>query len=314
MNQASAWREHVLSQMQERFHEVSDHMRETFGLSLPRHVAVAAAFFQAGDDHEQKALARLGRRPGLVLRWFEEGGLARKIKPGLNERLQDRYRRDPPEFVTALLGNAEGLHYGLWYDDPAQLPSTVARIQSFGSGEVSGGQHRTLLSVLRADVEQGLRDAWETGRSDFLDRARKYLPLLDTLRWFEPHDDAAVAQDKLPAFTPRPDINGGLGPLIPRSAGDAQSHPSERESRWQALQSGKSEALISEARRATVSGKSAFPLVLGRELLFLDDEALRPVALQLLKSAYEGLRRKALAEIAQVVLTHRDQETVSVYE
>ncbi|AKT35950.1 uncharacterized protein CMC5_000620 [Chondromyces crocatus] len=311
---ASAWRQQVLDRARERFYVVEAHLKESFGLSLPRHVAVAAAFFQACDEHEQKGLVRLGRRPGLVLRWFEEGGLARPIRSGLDERLQDRYRRDPAEFVTLMIGNIDGLHYGLWFDEPSSLPTTIARTYAFGSGEVIGGEFQTLLPALRLDVQEGLRAGWEIGPAEFLDRARKYLPLTEAIDWFLPHEEAAVAEDKLPSFVKRPDINGGLGPLLPRTAGDGATHPKECESRWAALQAGKTEAYISEARRGLVSGKSAFALVLGRELLFLGDDATRSATLQLLTDAYERMGRKALAAITRVVHAHRDAEVLDVYE
>ena len=36
-----------------------------------------------------------------------------------------RWRFDPAEFFTVMVGGTDGLHWGYCYDDPAQLPSCV---------------------------------------------------------------------------------------------------------------------------------------------------------------------------------------------
>src|SRR6185312_12429823 len=33
-----------------------------------------------------------------------------------------RYQFDPPELITVMTGDTDGLHWGYWFDDPGKLP------------------------------------------------------------------------------------------------------------------------------------------------------------------------------------------------
>jgi hypothetical protein len=52
----------------------------------------------------------------------------------------------PTEFLTVLAGGADGLHHGLWYDDPAELPSFIAHNYARDSAETWASQSPTLLA------------------------------------------------------------------------------------------------------------------------------------------------------------------------
>src|SRR5262245_1495639 len=44
--------------------------------------------------------------------------------PRHSQWLHWRYHDDPPEFFTVLTGGTDGLHYGYYFDDPAQQRSS----------------------------------------------------------------------------------------------------------------------------------------------------------------------------------------------
>lgn len=71
---------------------------------------------------------------------------------GLDHRLNSRFYRDPPEFSTALHGNTDGLHFGLWYDNPQESSAFVASYYSRDGGGVAY-QGQTLLEAVRKQIE-----------------------------------------------------------------------------------------------------------------------------------------------------------------
>jgi hypothetical protein len=59
----------------------------------------------------------LGISPANVFQIFDDPSSA---------DLETPFYRDPPEFLTLLLGDTDGLHWGYYVDDPAHPPSAVA--------------------------------------------------------------------------------------------------------------------------------------------------------------------------------------------
>jgi hypothetical protein len=307
-------REQALKLSFERFDAVATRMKEVYGLQLPRHLAVYAAFSASLTPLETSGLNDLERHPGGIMIWFKDGGLNRKTRDGLDPRLEMRYRRDPPEFVTVMGGDMDGLHYGLWYDDPAGLPSFIAHNYARDSAETWKSEV-TVLRELTAHIRR---------RIEKPDYPEEPIPpglhaLSATLDWFREADEKSLAEDgpRQWANSKRGSIIGGLAPALPPDAGDSRATRRACEERSAAYhdkgQSEKIDSWISEAMEELKHGKPAFALTLGRELHWLDAEKYRATSVNLLCDAYKALGRHALAGIAAVHHAHRDLKSVCVY-
>jgi hypothetical protein len=84
-----------------------------------------------------------------------------------------RFLLDPPEMLTVMLGNTDGLHWGYWFDDPddAAREPVVASFYSNDAFEIT--EHATLFEALRHDLELSQRDA-EQYKLDDPDHAADY--------------------------------------------------------------------------------------------------------------------------------------------
>jgi hypothetical protein len=56
--------------------------------------------------------------------------------------------------VTIGWGDSDGLHFGLWYDDPAELPTTIVGNYARDSAETWDCQTRSMLEILREQLER----------------------------------------------------------------------------------------------------------------------------------------------------------------
>ena len=294
----------------ERFPLVVGRMKQVYGLRLPRHLAVWAAFCRSLSPLEKLGLDYVGRSPDGIMIWFEDDGLERKTRDGLDARLEGRYRADPPELVTVMGGDTDGLHYGLWYDDPAELPSFVASNYARDSAE-TGVYEPTVLAELLGQLRQRIEHPeYENDLQPLGVHA-----LFAALRWWKPADDQALADDgpRRWAEEKRSQIIGGISPALPPGAGDPRTSYDDYEARDRAYRTQEAQPIIELARAELRAGKPAFALVVGRELHWRDADDTRAAALELLCGAYEALGRHALAEIAKVHHAHRDLRSVSVF-
>ncbi|GAA0492231.1 hypothetical protein Ade02nite_68780 [Paractinoplanes deccanensis] len=298
-------RDDALTTMTQRFSPVAAHVRQVWGLRLPHHVAVFAAL--AASDGA--ALGEIGLSPWGVTDYFRDGGLDRRGRDGLDQRLHARFRHDPAEFLTVMRGNTDGLHFGLWYDDPAELPTAIAHNYARDSAETWTSTEPTLLRVVRERVNGFLADY-----GDEEEEAGRVAPLIEALDWYQAADEAALRQDGPPgaASMPRSYLAMSPMPLLPPGSGDPQVAASG--SRLAAFQDDpvQAAAWIAEARHQLAAGQPALALAVGSELHWLDDDAHRDAGLDLLVGAYRALGRDALAEIALVHAAHRDLPSVQV--
>ncbi|GIE92512.1 ADP-ribosylation family protein [Actinoplanes regularis] len=298
-------RDDALRIMTERFPLVAERIQRLWGLRLPRHVAVFAAL--AASDGG--ALNEMGISPWGVTDYFRDGGLDQRGRDGLDQRLHARFRCDPAEFVTVMSGSSDGLHYGLWFDDPAELPTIIARNYARDSAETWASTAPTLLRVVREEVDRFLSDY-----GDDREEAERVTPLNDALDWYAAADEAALRQDRPPhlASAPRSYLAVSLMPLLPQGSGNPQVAASG--SRLDAFQKDPARAAewIAEARRQLAAGQPALARAVGSELHWLDLDVHRQAGLDLLLGAYHALGRDALAEIATVHAAHRDLRSVEV--
>lgn len=293
------------------FAAVEQRFADVYGLRLPRSLIAWAALLDSLGPFESRALEWLGRHGGGIMVWFEAGGLERtplELEPALpaDPRLESRFRRDPPEFVTIAWGDSDGLHYGLWFDDPAEPASTIVANYARDSAETWDTRARDMLALLREQLAELERDEAPGLALAMLERA---------IAWFE-----REAADELAADPPsrwrdvaRPSIIGSMGPALLPEHGDARA--SEASQRYEAYRSESPDvdAWIAQAQRELEQGQPAFALVLGRELHWFDADRWREAGLALLVDAYRALGRDALAEIAIVHHRHRDLRSVAIY-
>jgi hypothetical protein len=275
-------------------------------MRLPRHVLFAAAFF-LGLSAEERVLCPCSLF-GFAewFKWLAPDEPERIAT--LDARLECRFRADPPEFVTLIGGDGDGSHWGLFYDDPTELPTLVGHGYARDDGVIYP-QQKTLLASIRAKVadREGL-DA------DDKRRVRAMVGYLDALR---PHEERARVEEGIP-LPPSGRIElarGGIGALLP-----GFSMPEDIPSgyaRWTHYLDDAQESVVrgwvERAGADLEAGKPGLALVIGLELHHADRDATREDCTRLLIGAYRALGREALAEIARVHHAHRDLRSVAVY-
>lgn len=304
-------RRDALAAMEARFDAVAARMMEVYGLRLPRYLAPFAAFWRSLDAVEQAGMGHLGRSPGGIMVWFQDGGLERKTRDGLDPRLESRFRCDPPEMVTVLWGDTDGLHYGLWYDDPADPPTYIVHNYARDSAETWRDEEPTPLALLAARAREHIAEASESDPVPLPVFAAR-----EAIEWFAEADRAALAADP-PAQrwleADRIPTLGTFGPALPPGAGSIRvGDPEDRHKAWRG-QPARVRKWIDSAKRDCAEGRPAAALTFGLDLHWLDTDEHRADALALMVMAYERLGRHAHAEIAKVHHANRDLPSVGVF-
>lgn len=309
-----ARRASALALMNERFDAVAAKVAEHYGLRLPRWMAVLAAVFRSVDGLERAGLGYIGMSEGGLLDYFADGGLDRVVHEGLDPRVEMRFRRDPPELVSFLWGDTDGLHWGVFYDDPAELPGAIANNYARDSGETGVNSSTSGVALLRARLRERFENEY-----DAEERPLSAHALRAALRWFEAADREAIDRDGIVRHrgAKRPSMLGGVSAVLPASAGNPRLDPAKVEARYNEYKRPRSKILsewIMEAREELAKGRPAFAYTLGRELHWFDSDKHRKVGEELLIAAYEALGRGALADIARAHYKHRDLPSVGVFE
>ncbi|KIG17296.1 hypothetical protein DB30_03479 [Enhygromyxa salina] len=294
----------------DRFDAVAAKLKDVFGLIAPRHLISWAALVRSLNSFERRGLSFIGRRPGGIMMWFEDGGLERKPCDGLDPRLDCRFRCDPPEFVTIAWGESDGLHYGLWYDDPSQPPSTIVANYARDSAETWDQRQPSMILLLRKQIDELMRNVNEPRQANLSALAAAVEAFVEPDARLREADPKSIW-----AGVRRPQILGDMGPALRPSDGDARGRHVDSRQRAAAYQARGFEVQgwIKRARAELAAGKPAFALVLGRELHWFDADDYREVGLELMVGAYRALGRDALAEIALVHHANRSLGSVGVY-
>lgn len=294
----------ALADTAQRHDRVAARFAETHGLALSRQVALLAACFSGLEGDAARALASLGLAPAGPTRWFTDAGWARRVAPGLDPRLDFRFRRDPPELVTVATGAADGHHLGFVHDLPDEPPWLLAESFARDTAETAAvcGKGRTIVDFLRQRAKAGVRDGLPTA---------PLLPVLDAM------GDAAAAvrtaekRAHRPGTVTRLPTLGGVGPLVPPKT--VLPALPDRSLRRAALLGGEPvvDAWLAQARADCAAGAPALALLLGHDLWFLD--LRRDDAVELLVAGYAAWDRGALGAIAAVHHAHRDRASVEVH-
>ncbi len=296
-------REEILATALDRYVVLYDKMEESFGLRMPEQLAYMAGFFLALLPEERDIITD---GPGLlgVATWFAEESPA----PSGDERLRDRKSNDPPELIAVLSGK-QGARYGLWYDEPKELPTATAirGADRFATTEVF--DTTVLRTVFDALLETRTRDPYGMIPSpEPRPLEREELSLLSWL--------AEVARRELtaargPTIPRRAGVcHAGITPFVTRgwTAPQDLSGYLEYQERFRAYQE-HDPVVTSWVAQALAEIKDAAPgraLVLGQELNWLDTSDYRESASELLVRGYASLGRRALADILRAQYIHFD--------
>lgn len=299
-------REAAVASALARFPAAAARMQATYGMRLPLHLAYGAAFWLGLTAEEaREAWAYLGNGLVGVGTWFEPGGLERPAR--LDERLHYRYRCDPPEFVTVFSGSSDGKHWGLWYDDPHELPRLVAYNYARDDA-VTHTCHATLLGALHDEMtlEWLPPEEWP--------HAARVLAWLDEMH---ARELAAHAEEAIPPPPGRTnECVAGLDPVLAgaKLPADLVGNAAQ-EARLKVYREEPARALrwIEQAHRELAAGQPLRALFLGRELHWFDSDPLREATTALMIAAYEATGRHPLAEIVKVHHAHRDLRSVAIY-
>lgn len=291
-----------------RFDAVAAHFAKVYAMRLPRHVTYTAAFF-LGLDARERAAAWAFDAQALsgVGDWFEDGWIvdgALSKTAWADERCHGRFRHDPPELVTFVAGTSDGSHWGLWYDDPRELPRVCAHNWARDSAE-TGSCEPTLLASLLARFD----------RQDDPEVTRQAAGLVDWMRDLASLELAAHRAESIAPPWDRPDgCLGGMAPagvaippdllVLPAQSARATAHRGDPEA---------VRAMIARAREELERGAPGRALFLGRELHFFDRDEHREACTWLLVDAYRALGRDALAEVVRAHHGARDMRTVDAY-
>ena len=242
-------------------------------------------------------MEQLGLAPMGVTRWFREGALRRQLLPGLDARMDGRFRRDPPEFVTILSGESDGLHFGLWYDECHRLPQQLAYNWARDDGVTHLSPEPTLIQLIRQRIATYPEDVGEPAGPELeaLDEAARAFSEADAEAWSEV------------GFSPV--IRGPDGLAGPGGVPSCPHRP-DREDLYRALARG--DLGVEEWRKQALAGQPELALALGRDLHWYDGP-YREIARELLVYAYRQLNREPLAEIVEVHHRFRDLAQVQAW-
>lgn len=280
--------------MSERFPDAADRVHRALGLRLPRHLAVFAALWESSrlNRGERNALTLLAVRPWGLTEYLLGGGT--------DDPMHARFRRDPAEFVTVMSGGTlDGSHYGLWYDDPAELPSFVVHNAARASAETLTDRSPTLLAQLRVTIDRTL--------DDYPQDSATLRPLSDALDAFAGADREAQFLDGEPRWSNEKPASTAISvfPALPPDAGDPQlARSNERLMAFRELLP-EARTWITAAESELAAGHPALALAVGGELHWLDRDDYRHEGHALLTGAYRALGRHALATIADHHAAHR---------
>ncbi len=322
--EVQAVREKALADALDLFVVLFDKMEEVYGLRLPEHVAYGAGFYLGLDPAERAELALCGATGLLgVGTWFDPAGAA----PVEDERLRDRHRDDPPEFVSVFAAGVAAVptvapaRWGLWYDDPTELPVAVAYRGAVaarahphatydGEGDDVSLSEPTLLATLHdrlclsATGGPGAAPRRADLRAWIAEVARRYPAAMAP-----PNPSIAASRGGWLLGGPDPFLPG-WNPPMDLTGRDAKLR---RLAAFRHEQRTVVEPWIAQALEELKAGDPGRALFLGRELHWLDRPLWHATSAELLIRAYGALGRRALAELVRRHYLQRDPGA-EVYE
>jgi hypothetical protein len=237
-----------------------------------------------------------------------------------------RYYDDPPEFFTVLAGGGDGLHWGMFLDDPSAGSGCVASYYARDVYELSADGDN-LFEAMRLHLEYYQRDN-EIDRDIHPERAGEYEShqqqldaLRDEIMKYATGDRSETGQEyteRWAGITQREvrviaDTKEGMGIVAPPSS----YRPLSRDDRrlWRYLRRTADPAdVVEEARQALHEGFPATALKLGKDLWATTGERKAAYAHELLDAAYAALGHETLRQALQTHAANRELASVDVLE
>ncbi|HET8844493.1 MAG TPA: ADP-ribosylation family protein, partial [Ktedonobacteraceae bacterium] len=318
--EAEAQREAVQAFFQENFHIIlPDHVFTFWAFWLGLTPLERVAMDWRSDFSSDLSISALGISPCGIFEYFSQEGRARIPRSGLDHRLNARFYRDPPAFFTALYGDSDGLHYGLWYDNPLEASACVVSYYSRDGGGIAY-QGQTLLEAVRRGIEWAqFHMEYERDKEEQRRCRLGVLLLRDAVMEYETADQPEQGEGYLyndrRNIGPRIPTCNEFGVVVPSS----YEQPAERNIDLvsQAIQEDTPEVKlrVAEALQACEQGQPALALALGHDFHWLSNDRLerKDEAHLLLSKAYEKLGYTALVEIATLHHRYRDLPNVDIY-
>ncbi|MBL8617075.1 MAG: hypothetical protein JNM72_15805 [Deltaproteobacteria bacterium] len=276
----------------------------------------------------------LGLQPAGLGAWLAPGGLDRPLREAaeayggpeaapagqegpLDPRVDWRFRRDLPPFITVAAGGGDGGHWGLWFDHSAFTPE-VAHNWARDSAETSRvaldlpgligallvreGEERA--DALRADPEDPVA-------ADALWSTRVVAQLWEQLAPLLPAEAPPWERcpwpltPTAPVGSPRLRLPPGVGPIsegVPGCGPSTEVPPIEVRA-----------AGLRAARAKLQAGAPADALGWGLYLHWLDEDPLRGEAAALLADALRAVDCAPLAALLEAHIAARDLPDVAAY-
>lgn len=232
--------------------------------------------------------------------------------------LKDRYLYDPPEFVTVMKWQFDGLHWGYFWDDPeSHVPPFVC---SYYTGDITCyPDGDTLFAAVRKHLEQYYRDLLDEKEDDpeqeqsvlsqlnVLDALR--LPLQRSMRQDWPERGEAYLEKYVYGYDWRPQKGeriptlDDVGLLVPPESYRVTSlEHMESYERWVFLSvQENAETFLREGQQALREGYAGTALKVGKDLWACGYGHL---SFELLQKAYRMLGRNLLADRLQTHYQH----------
>ncbi len=248
------------------------------------------------------------------------------LAPRYSQLLHWRYHDDPPEFFTVLSGGSDGLHWGLFLDEPENDPGCVASYYARATYEISADGD-TLFDAVRLDLERHCRDCVELCLDDPANAAEYEARLgeIDILRrgltryaTGERTEQGADYEERFP-----PQVQRDLRVVAATREGMGVAAPGDTyrplrlkdPALWRQLRQTDDPAhFVEEARQALQDGYPATALKLGKDLWAIGGPRRTEYAYELLDAAYAALRRPTLREVLRVHQAQRDLPSVDILD
>jgi hypothetical protein len=223
-----------------------------------------------------------------------------------------RYHDDPPEMFTCLAGDEDGLHWGLFLDEPGVCPGCVASYYARDAYEVSA-EGDDLFEAMRLHLELRHASAEDEAPEALEPLSRLRARLLEQATADRPElgDEYAERYAGVTSRVPTARTMEGMGVVVP----EGTYRPLSLEDRklWRRLRRGEGlDEAVAEARQALAEGFPGTALKLGKDLWACRGERQQHLAGELLEAAYEALGRPALSRALATHLACRALPSVDI--
>lgn len=306
-----------------QYQAIKSEIERIYGFAMPDSLFAFWDFFNRAEPALRDAIEIIAVGPFELLR-----GVTNKRGP----IWRGRYVLDPPEFLTLLEGDSDGLHWGYFVDEPGQPDPPVAYYYHRDGSEMTLAG-ADIFEAVRFELECYYRSALDAVARDRANAgAQAQLEQQDALRnllkqyatadrpeqgwaYFERYSSPQLRQPVAPTSsdnmgivvppeTYRPLVqrqDGGFGLRDPEGGQSALEEPFQR--RDYCPTAVEAEQMTDAALKAIDGGFPGTALKIGRELWAY--RAFQDCSYRLLAAAYDALRRPVLRRYLEIAHAHR---------